>query len=94
MNHLTEVFKNREDRQDKEEHVMLVCQIQGLTKGLITARRKKHTQTKKQEAKESQTYAEQQTWGRLSVYDPPLPPRPLLHTHRHTVDHTLPSRSV
>lgn len=43
----------------------------------------KHTQTKKQKAKESQTQADQQTWGRLCVYDPPLPPRPLLHTHTH-----------
>lgn len=42
---------------------------------------KTHRQRKKKKAQEPQTQATPQTWGRLCVYDPTLPPRRCLHTH-------------
>ncbi len=93
MNHLMEIINNMDDKQsviraaaEKEEHFILVRQIHGLTKRPSDNREEeKHTRTKKEkESKEPQTQADQQTRGRLYVYDPALPPRPLLHTHVHT----------
>lgn len=98
MNHLMEIIKkkikkNREDKQNvigalrKRRNISYWCVRSRVSPRdrQITARRKDtHTRTKKRKAKESQTQADQQTWGRLYVYDPSLPPRPLPHTHTHT----------
>lgn len=63
-----------------------MCQIQGLTKSRSDNKRggKTHTdQGRKRKPKEPQTQADQQTRGRLDVYDPALPPTPLPHTYTH-----------
>lgn len=93
MNHLREVINKREDKQkvirasQERRNISYLCA--GFRISLrdlqITAKRKNtHGQRKQKKAKEPQTQADQQTWGRLYVYDPALPPRSLLHTHTHT----------
>lgn len=58
--------------------------------------KKENIRGQRNKKQESQTQADQQTWGRIYVYDPALPPRPLLHTETcaYPADHTLPCRSV
>lgn len=74
---------------------MPVYQIQALqreTLEIIMKRKKWHGHGIRNKTQESQTQADQQTWGRIYVYDPALPPRPLLHTEMcaYPTDHTLP----
>lgn len=76
---------------------MSVCQFRALRRDTgDNGEEGKHTWTKNLKKQESQTRADQQTWGRIYVYDPALPPRVLLHaeTSAYPADHTLPHRSV